>query len=219
MPLPSSPGIPPELWRQIFFDVYAVQRRDLPFVNSIDASLFPWVAARVSREWRAICLADWCRELWAQVSIEEEFATRLVKDYVYNSHLLELRAMPHMDPESPSPMPNDKPRAVDELENRLKTQLDFAGGFPLTVTLDMDNQRAQDKIMKVLWPYRSIWKLFRAEQTSTFKGTGNWDTTFENYCDSLQGSTEVHFPNLTSIWFSYSSKRARPKCMARIRDY
>lgn len=63
--------------------------------------------------------------------------------------------------------------------------------------------------MGVLWPYRSTWRQFRAEESRTlpFEEAGNWNRVFERYCDAQDGSTDVHFPNLASVWFSYSSRR------------
>ncbi|TFK98987.1 hypothetical protein BDV98DRAFT_572059 [Pterulicium gracile] len=200
MPLHSSPTIPPELWRQVFFEVSALQQQDLPFVNSIDASLFPWVAARVSREWRAICLAEWCRKLWAQVSIDEDFVTRLVEDDTRPGarqiRMMKARRL-------------NRSKEELELEDRLTTQLSYAGDSPLFITLDVDNHKAQEAIMRGLWTYRSTWKEFKVEESPTLplEQAGSWNGLFEGYCDELVASTDIHFPNLSSISFSYSSRQ------------
>ena len=221
MALPSYSHIPPELLRHIFLEVIDLQHKDSSFVNTLDTSLFPWVPARVSRQWRSVCLADWNRDFWTNIRVNEAFA---VKKYTPKGHeeVEKLRESNVFDQyrslETATTAAHFTIQDLDDqvaleaykgLEGRLEAQLAHAGDMPLTITMDVDTTSVQKALFAVLWPHRARWKQFRLESIRP-SISGDWDRTIQAY---LRGNEvppydpkDIQFPLLTSFRHSYSPR-------------
>lgn len=210
--------IPPELLRHIFLEVIDLQHKDSSFVNTLDTSLFPWVPARVCRQWRLLCLADWNRDFWTDIRVNEAFAVKkytpkndeevekLRESNVFFDQYMSLNMATTAARFTVQDLDDQEAlRAYKGLEGRLEAQLEYAGDMPLTITMDVDTTALQVALFSVLWPHRARWKQLRLESICPSL-LGDWDRTIQAYLRETISSEDIQFPLLASLCHSYSPR-------------